>query len=460
MSAFTNELHATLDQRARPENVAAIILRHSRAHWTDAQRSLLRQGSRTPPWSSMSDDFERVPGAEKQLETVYRIFGVPISKQNARPDDPASLTNLVDELGASLGWEHTSDYLTDRKTSMDRELGRRAYNRRIRALRHLTEKSARMNERMHQRGLILMGRSGFAHEITRERFAASPRTAMFVAYIIARKNLRRQFTLSGRDNPMDKIADMLFDRLDGSTDWEVVAWVWPKPDVLTHLSDEQLGALAARWMTVMRECAKTLEFLWADLRIGVDLAWMTVQRGMDSSTWNETAQAYNFARASWLGSVHAMAGGQKLLDPMLPGKVMRLMAADLVYWHRQTGGEPDPNTRVWARLPLPWEVLLYGKPCTAIQTRDACLQEDLDPDVSGWTTPLPKGNAADVKPTPELVHGVAISDPTWAQVLRQAGVFSGHGGRKTAPDAGIIRSEADQADVMDQELPSLPSLYI
>ncbi|GAA4221237.1 hypothetical protein FHR32_005316 [Streptosporangium album] len=40
----------------------------------------------------------------------------------------------------------------------------------------------------------------------------------------------------------------------------------------------------------------------------------------------------------------------RLLDVACPGKAMRLMAADLAWWHRGTGGDVDPDTRVWASL--------------------------------------------------------------------------------------------------------------
>ena len=76
------------------------------------------------------------------------------------------------------------------------------------------------------RRLILTGHSGFAHEIPLERFAADPYAACFIAYFTARKNKRRLFSLTGKENPVDHLAEALLARLDrpgARTDWEMLA---------------------------------------------------------------------------------------------------------------------------------------------------------------------------------------------------------------------------------------------
>ena len=40
----------------------------------------------------------------------------------------------------------------------------------------------------------------------------------------------------------------------------------------------------------------------------------------------------------------------EVLDQMCPGKVLRLMAADVAFWHRAVGGGLEPDTAVWAEL--------------------------------------------------------------------------------------------------------------
>lgn len=98
------------------------------------------------------------------------------------------------------------------------------------------------------------------------------------------------------------------------------------------------------------------------------------------------------------------------------------MAADLVAWH---GGGLHPDTSVWARLPLPWEVLDGTAACTRADVEAACREHGVDPERAGWTTPRDHGAIARFRPTPELVHGVSVSDPLWGMVLRRAHVFSG-----------------------------------
>jgi hypothetical protein len=151
---------------------------------------------------------------------------------------------------------------------------------------------------------------------------------------------------------------------------------------------------------------------------------MIVRRGMDSSTWNTIAQAYNTARAGWLAAVAAL-GAESLLDVACPGKAMRLMAGDLAAWHSVSGSGVDPDTLVWAALPLPWEVLSGEASCTRETVAAACREQGVDPERRGWTAPRATGVVARFAPTPELVHGVAVSDPLWAAILRRSGAYSG-----------------------------------
>ena len=105
------------------------------------------------------------------------------------------------------------------------------------------------------------------------------------------------------------------------------------------------------------------------------------------------------------------------------------MAADVVAWHLSTGGKLDPKTEVWNKLPLPWEVFLDQAICTKEMVINYCKQAGIDAEKSGWIAPRTHG-IAEFKPTPELVHGVAISNPFLATVLKRHKYFSG---KKTNP---------------------------
>jgi hypothetical protein len=432
-----NELHATLDRRATPQQVAAVIVAGGGAG-RGRTGELLRRVAYSRPGgyvSSMPADFERADDCRAQLAAAGRMFGVSVD--GIDPGDVTDMRDFITLLGRSLGgWMPGDDWKRDRldkaarrsapRTVIERGLAsKRQYNRHVRVLRHLWDKAQRMGGMQEGRRLVLIGRSGFAFRITAARMARDPLTAMFVAYYAARRNERREFTLNSRGNAIDELAEaLLADALAGAdADVEMLAWVYPRPQVLARLTAEQLGRLLGDWHKVMADTAAQLKAAWPGDE-NVNRASMIVRRGMDSSTWNTMASAYNAARSAWIGCV-AAAGALPLLEPALPGKVMRLMAADLAYWHRASGGDVDPNTAVFADLPLPWEVLEGRARCTAADVRAACAEAGMAADGSGWTAPLPDGQVAEYRPTPELVHGIAVADPAWAGLLRRGGAFSG-----------------------------------
>jgi hypothetical protein len=151
---------------------------------------------------------------------------------------------------------------------------------------------------------------------------------------------------------------------------------------------------------------------------------MVVKKGDDSSTWNQVANAWNKGRDAWFALLDAMDCSRGL-ERFCPGKVMRLMAGDVAAWHRESGGDLDPQTKVWASLPLPWMVIAGDEECPLKEVHTACARFGIDPIASGWTNAR-KGNAvSEFKPTPELVHGVDVGHPKLAQLFRRWGVFSG-----------------------------------
>jgi hypothetical protein len=254
--------------------------------------------------------------------------------------------------------------------------------------------------------------------------------------------LRSEFTIVSQQRAYDEVADMLFRRcrngqqpsmlrqlLTGepkalpptTTNWWAIAQVYPEQEVLKRLTDEQKGLLLGRWTALLLELAGYLQKIWAANTFRRDT--MIVKKGDDSSTWNIAAGAWNKARDNWINLLYSL-GMEEILDAKCPGKVLRLMAADVVYWHQQAGGMLDLNTIVWTALPLPWEVLQNTASCTRAMVRAACRQARLDPTTSGWLAPRLHG-VVPFRPTPELVHGVSVSSPYLAQLLRQHKVFSG-----------------------------------
>jgi hypothetical protein len=236
--------------------------------------------------------------------------------------------------------------------------------------------------------------------------------------------LRSEFTIRGQQRAYDEIAHILFTRCsaDERTNWWAIAHVYPQKEVLQHLSAEQKGAMLGRWFTLLQEIAILLKETWE--RSDINLQTMVVKRGNDSSTWNNTASAWNKARDHWIALLYALEM-QGILNIICPGKVMRLMAADVVAWHFQAGGGLDPNTRVWRELPLPWDVLSGKATCTRSQIETVCATHGLDPVKTAWVGSRTQVSIATFQPTPELVHGVAVHSPFLATLLRRHGVFSG-----------------------------------
>ncbi|WP_230462900.1 hypothetical protein [Micromonospora sp. CP22] len=448
-------LHTSLDERRRPEEVAHLVLRVVGGQLGLRDRMTLgraaRAASRWNGWSSMSTDFARPVGGARQIDAAARLFELP--RDGIDPDDPVSLLDFSARLSESLGAVDPArlDFLRDRLNREGRaaagiELSKRQYNRRFRVTQRLSAKADRLAVEQTKRRLTMVARAGFAGSIERGAFVADPWAGCFVAYMTAKRKLRREFTLSGRDNPYDGIADLLFKHCTASpaTDWWMIAQAHPTPAVLARLTDAQRGELLGRWWATMRQVAFLLKRVWVASEF--DRATMIVRRGNDSSTWNLLCGAYNAARAAWIAALDA-SGTLGLLDASCPGKAMMLIAADLAAWHRSTGGGLHPDVGVWARLPLPWDVLDGTAACTRTDVEAACADGGVDPVTSGWTGPKPLSAVGVFRPTPELVHGVSIVDPVWASMLRAGGAFSG----KTIK--GGLEQSLIPGDVVVSELP-------
>jgi hypothetical protein len=119
--------------------------------------------------------------------------------------------------------------------------------------------------------------------------------------------------------------------------------------------------------------------------------------------------------------------------------VLRQMVADVAAWHRVTGGDLDPDTKVWAELPLPWEVLAGETECPRDHVELVCAKHDVDPLKNGWAAPRPGCTVHAFRPTPELVHGVTVASPELAILLRKAGWFSGKSARPVEADVAVYR---------------------
>jgi hypothetical protein len=428
-------LHATFDQRDTPETVAELISRALPAHLANQLRAPIQARIATSVrrafgWSSMPTVFRAPHARIVQFAKARELVEIFLQAPLPEGDDPEVVEQLLTELNALIGKRSgEASFRDDRLNRQARadfglQLSRRRYDKLFRLIGRLEAKLAKLRVEEAKHRLLLIAKAGLAPELTVEQLGGNVTTAAFVAYYTARTKVRSEFTIQGQQKPFDALAAALL-RLcekEADTSWYAIAHVFPRSDVLARLSEEQKGELLGRWFTILSELAERLEASWRDTQI--DLDTMIVRRGNDSSTWNLFAAAWNRARDHWIALVEAL-GLDALLDELLPGKVMRLMAADVAAWHRSTGGDIHPDTVVWRQLPRPWDVLRLEAFCDRSTIEKACASAGVDPVKSGWSAARPRTAIATFRPTPELVHGVSVSNPYMAVFLRRLGAFSG-----------------------------------
>lgn len=434
-----DQIIETIQRRARPEDVADLVLEaldQSNRSLNKKDREILDRAARLSfrrmahRYSRMLDDFRRPVGMQNSVKIAQILFSTPMALSLEDCGSPGRVLEFIQTISPQIRkMEGQSDFKHNRLNAEERKkagighMSRRGYNKRFRLLARMEEKVTKLAREVQKYEFTRISKSGLATYVQASDLKDLD-TACFVAYYSARRNARSKFTWTSQDRPYDEICEMLFKRLQGSgtTNWWAVAHLHPTQEVLRHLSDEQKGKLLGRWYRILQDIAGVLQTVWEASDINKQT--MIVKRGNDSSTWNSTAGAWNQARTAWIEIVYALEMSE-LLDDICLGKVMRLMAADVAYMHRSYGsGGLEPDTMVWNDLPLPWEVLRGEVSCTRHDVQAVCDKHKVDAREKGWIAPKPK-RIAEFKPTPELVHGVIITNPDLAYVLRKGRAFSG-----------------------------------
>jgi hypothetical protein len=443
-------LHKTLSERIRPEDVAEMILELLNSDLSDAERAILDNAAQHSlkravwQYSSMAQTFARPVGLEYQIKKTIESF--KMDAPNAFDyDNLEQIECFIVETNRIIhkpAFQH--DYLRDRLNRSQRaaqglELKKRQYNKLFRRLRLLEQKLTTFITEKRKSVFQQVGKHGFAHDISLTEFVKETNTACFIAYYTAKSNLRSEFTIAKQQKPFDEIAEMLFKRVlqqengtvisrllkhvpkKSKPNWWAIAHVYPNSEVLNRLDPKQKGELLGKWTALLQELAAFLKKLWSENRFVKET--MIVKKGDDSTTWNHSAAAWNKARANWMSLLDAM-NMEFVLEELCFGKVMRVMAADLVAWHQAMGQKLDPNTVVWNELPLPWEVFQGEAVCNKAIVTKACEKAGLNLEKSGWIAPKIQ-TVTTFKPTPELVHGVTIYNPFLASILKKHRFFSG-----------------------------------
>jgi hypothetical protein len=429
-------LFNSLNQRKRPEDIADLIAQELKGLLSRSEADLLQRAAKGSlrqhlfGYTSMLQEFAKPVGAARQVATAIDLFerAYPLSIEAC--DEPEVVEQFIRHLGQEIGKSFgKSNFIGDRldrkaREAAGMEMSRRRYNKLFRHLTKMEGKLEKLLRELQKLKFTKIGKSGLAHSLSWQDFSSDTDSACFIAYYTARSNLRSQFTIHGQARGYDEIAEMLFERCrsNPNSNWWAIAHLLPKEEVLDKLSDEQKGELLGKWMTILEEMAYFLQEIWE--RSDIKRKTMVVRRGNDSTTWNNTASAWNKARDNWIALLYAM-GMEGLLEMLCFGKVLRLMAGDVVAWHYMAGGQLDANTFVWNELPLPWEVFSGRQTCTLSMVEQACRKQGIDPTKSGWTAPRPPTKVAKFNPTAELVHGISVNNPFLADYLRDLGFYSG-----------------------------------
>lgn len=453
------QLYTTLNERRRPEDVAEMVIALTKDNLSTKERFILEKAAKGSlaknvfGYTSMLQTFAKVKGAGKQITKAIQIFKIDEkgkSDYNNQKDIEAFINYVSPIIHKTVG---ENDFKVDRLNKARRkevglELSKRNYNKKWRQLKRIEEKLLKFIRETKKNEFQKIAKHGLAHTLDFVTFSSDLNTACFIAYYNSRCNLRSVFTNQSQDRPFDEISEMLLNRCKGeeerffnflrkeknivpnNTNWWAISQIYTSQEVLSKLTDEQKGILLGKWTSILQEIAELLDEVW---RVSdINRQTMVVKRGNDSTTWNNAAGAWNKARDNWMNLIYSL-GLDYILEEICFGKVLRLMAADVVAWHLSSGGKIDPNTDVWNKIPLPWEVFQYKAECNKELVIKYCKDAGLDPEKSGWIAPKVHG-VAEFKPTPELVHGVAVTNPFLAKALKRHRYFSGKNAKPLYPE--------------------------
>jgi hypothetical protein len=434
-------LYKTLHERRRPEDVAGIIVELLAGGLAAKERAILEKAAKGSlarnvyGYTSMLQTFAEAKGAGKQIKKAIELFKLqqPGSVDyNNKENIERFIAIVAPVIHKPVG---QNNFKTDRLNKIQRQengldLSKRNYNKKWRLLKRIEARLQKFIRESKKIEIQKIAKHGLVHTLSWTDFAADLNTACFIAYYNARCNLRSVFTNQGQEKPFDEISEMLLNRCNETANWWAIAHIYTGQKVVSKLTDEQKGMLLGNWTSILQEIAQLLSEIWE--MSNINRQNMVVQKGNDSTTWNNTAGAWNKARDNWMNLVYAL-GMDYVLDEICFGKVLRLMAADVVAWHMASGGNLDPNTNVWNRLPLPWEVFQNKATCNKAMVVACCEQAGIDAEKSGWIAPRVHG-VEKFKPTPELVHGVIVANPYLATVLKRHKYFSGKNAQQLFPD--------------------------
>lgn len=407
-------------------------------------------------YDSIYDDYDRVDSADDQLNTFAALFSnINLDEAlSVTVDHPSYvsihqdlITSALYSLGVPAGW--SANAALRERYSLDWSNGsassKKAFVKRLRFLNAFEEKLGRVTDTLELRHAQMQAKSRLAYAVDADKL--DDVSLAFVAYLAARANRRSLFMLGGQSKAFDDVSDALRDMISADANWEQIAYVSPTMNVFEHLSQDALGRLMGKFHSEMTVAARHLGQLFHSLPVRMR-AEMVMVKGVDSSRWNAYAGALNTMRSAWISATIA-AGFGAVLDKYLPGKAPRLMAADLVWWARNMGQELHEDTRMFSKLPYPWEVINGDKKLNRAKILSVARKANVtNVDETGWVGPRTNVISEVAAAEPITVHGIVVADPHLAVMLRKSGAFSA---KKFSPVEDLMAEVWDKQEATTGE---------
>lgn len=285
------------------------------------------------------------------------------------------------------------------------------YKKAVRFLSRVEETVARIEENITDREATICGKSRLSYLINVDEL--DDKTLSVAAYLTARANRRSVFGMKDQSKAFDSVHNALVGLLDDESNWFELAKVYPTGVVFKRLDDSQLGELLGVFYANMEKYGLRLGELYEELPERAQKELITI-RGTDSSRWNSYSGGYNTMRSAWV-NLTSFLKLDAVFESFLPGKAPRIMAADLMYSRVSDGQEAHKDSDLFFLFAKPWEVLAGEGTVDLEEARKH----------DGWAAPLKNVETEAPSVEPALVHGVVVSSPAMAEILRKTGVFAG-----------------------------------
>jgi hypothetical protein len=196
------ELFETVQQRRRPEDVAEMIRLSFGHEMTQQELRVLDQAARhslkrgLAKVTSMLEDFSKPVTPKRQIRRALELFRRTETWTAAECAEPERVRVLIEDLCPVIRKRAgQSDFKYDRlngeqRTAQGLDLSRRRYNKLFRLLGRLEAKLRTYVRELRKYEFTRVGKSRLATRLSLDDFAKDSATAAFIAYFVARCNLR------------------------------------------------------------------------------------------------------------------------------------------------------------------------------------------------------------------------------------------------------------------------------